>query len=127
MTTNNTQTSVSFLKNKTFYLATVKNNTPVIRPFGAVMEYENKLYFVTANTKEVYKQIIQNPNVCICACGDNRQWMRINGVAKQDNRTVVKQKMLDDNPILIERKRYTSADDSTMAVFCLDNIVTEFN
>jgi len=119
--------SIDFLKNKTFYLATIKDNMPILRPFGAIMEFENKIYFITSNTKKVYKQIIQNPNICICACDENRKWVRINGIAKQDHRKIAKQNMLNQNPVLLERKRYTSADDPTMALFYIGNMVVEFN
>lgn len=121
------KTAIEFLKNKTFYLSTIYEGKPVIRPFGAVMEFENKIYFVTSNTKEVYKQIIANPNISICACGENREWIRIGGIAKQDNRKIAKQKMLDENPILIERKRYASANDSTMALFFIEEMQVEFH
>jgi len=119
--------AVEFLRNKTFYLATIRGGAPVMRPFGAVMGFENKLYFVTSKNKQVYKQIIENPNVCICACGENRQWVRINGVARADERKSAKQKMLDTNPVLIERKRFTNADDKTLVVFCVDDCTVEFN
>ena len=118
---------LDFLRNRTFYLATVDDGKPKIRPFGAVMEFENKLYFVTSNKKEVFKQIMKNPNVCVCACGENREWVRIEGVAKRDNRIIAKQKMLDDNPVLLQRKRYTSANDETMEIFYLDEMRVEFN
>ena len=37
-----------FLKNcGTFYLATEENGQPHVRPFGAVCEFEGKLYIVT--------------------------------------------------------------------------------
>ena len=118
---------LEFLKNGTFYLSTIENNKPKTRPFGAIMEFENKLYFVTSNTKEVFKQIIQNQNICICACAENRKWIRIQGIAKQDNRIIAKQKMLNDNPILLQRKRYTCAEDKTMAIFYIDDMTFEFN
>ena len=121
------QSVMEFLKGKTFYLATVKDGKPTIRPFGAVMEFESKLYFVTSNTKEVYKQIIANPNISICACGENREWIRISGIAKQDDRVVAKQKMLDGNPVLLERKRYSSSSDKTMAVFYLEDMEVEWH
>ena len=38
----------------TFYLATCENDKPHVRPFGAVCEYEGKLYIVTNNQKKVY-------------------------------------------------------------------------
>ena len=34
-----------------FYLSTMDGNQPRVRPFGAVCEFEGKLYFITAKTK----------------------------------------------------------------------------
>ena len=40
--------AMQFLKdNKTFYLATVQDGQPRVRPFGAVAEFEGKLYICT--------------------------------------------------------------------------------
>lgn len=115
-----------FLKNKTFYLATVENNKPKLRPFGAVAEFENNLYFVTSSAKDVYKQLVENQNVCLCACSENRQWVRVEGIAVADERKEAKQKMLDENPVLTGRKRYLSADDPAMKVFYLKDMTAEF-
>ena len=42
--------TLQFLKEcGTFYLATSENGQPHVRPFGAVCEYEGKLYIVTNN------------------------------------------------------------------------------
>ena len=49
--------------NKVFYLATVNGDAPALRPFGFAMKYDNKLYFCTANTKNVYKQLKANPKI----------------------------------------------------------------
>ena len=117
---------LSFLnETKTFFLGTVENGKPKLRPFGAVAEFEGKMYFVTSNTKNVYKQIAANPNVCVCACNADRKWIRIEGTAKFDTRTAAKQKMIDDNPVLLQHKRYTSAHDPAMEVFFLENLKTE--
>lgn len=35
-----------------FYLSTMDGNQPRVRPFGAVCEFEGKLYFITAKTKK---------------------------------------------------------------------------
>ena len=34
-----------------FYLSTMDGNQPRVRPFGAVCEFEGKLYFITAKPK----------------------------------------------------------------------------
>ena len=44
---------VEYLKScGTFYLATNEGNQPHVRPFGAVCEFEGKLYIVTNNQKK---------------------------------------------------------------------------
>ena len=50
----------------TFYLATDENGQPHVRPFGAVCEFEGKLYIVTNNQKKVYQQMKANGKVEIC-------------------------------------------------------------
>ena len=45
---------------KTFYLATTEGDQAHVRPFGAVCEFEGKLYIVTNNQKDVYKQMKAN-------------------------------------------------------------------
>ena len=47
----------------TFYLATVEGDQPHVRPFGAVCEFEGKLYIVTNNKKDVYNQMKVNGKV----------------------------------------------------------------
>ena len=121
------QEVISFLREqKKFYVATIQDGRPTIRPFGAVMGLEGKLYIVTSKSKDVYNQIMQNPNIAICTCDNNRKWVRIQGIARLDERTSAKQKMLDDNPILLERRRYTSATDPAMAIFWIDNAKIEW-
>ena len=50
----------------TFYLATIEGDQPHVRPFGAVCEFEGKLYIVTNNKKSVYNQMKENNKVEIC-------------------------------------------------------------
>ena len=42
---------IDHLPVKSFYLATVEGDQPHVRPFGAVCEFEGKLYIVTNNKK----------------------------------------------------------------------------
>lgn len=44
-----------------FYVLTLNGGRPEGRPFGAVMEAYGKLFFSTAKTKQVYKQLTHNP------------------------------------------------------------------
>jgi uncharacterized pyridoxamine 5'-phosphate oxidase family protein len=53
---------LEYLKNcGTFYVATCDGDQPRVRPFGAVCEFEGRLYIITNNKKDVYKQLKADP------------------------------------------------------------------
>ena len=68
-------------KNHVFFLATVEDDQPRVRPFGFVMKYEGRLYFCTGSMKPVYKQLISNPKFELCADAGKDGWMRLSGEA----------------------------------------------
>ena len=93
-----------------YYLATVDDNKPKVRPFGTAEIFEDKLYIQTGKSKDVSKQIEVNPNVEICAFKDGR-WLRLSGKLVRDDRVEAKKYMLDKNPNL--RGMYNENDDKT--------------
>ena len=101
----------------TFYLATVENDQPHVRPFGAVCEFEGKLYIVTNNQKDVYNQMKVNGKVEISGM-NNGTWIRLKGIVKEDTRREARVAMLDANESL--RSMY-SADDNLMTVFAFES------
>jgi uncharacterized pyridoxamine 5'-phosphate oxidase family protein len=82
-----------------FYVATTENDQPRVRPFGAVMEFEGKLYICTNNTKRVYAQILANPLVELSGTSGNR-WIRVEGKVVPDHRVEAKAAMLEACPSL---------------------------
>ena len=108
----------NFLRNcGTFYLATEENGQPRIRPFGAISDFEGKLYIETNNQKKVYQQLKKNGKVEICGMNEGR-WIRIEGTVKEDLRREARMAMLEDNPSL---KKLASPDNGTMTVFYFEN------
>ena len=106
---------VKFLKEcGVYYLATVDNNKPKVRPFGTVELFENKLYIQTGKKKDVYKQIENNPFVEICAFKDGR-WIRVSGKLITDDRFEAKKHMLDAYPML--RNMYNENDGNTVVLY----------
>ncbi len=100
-----------------YYLATIDNNEPRVRPFGTLAEFEGKLYVLTGKKKDVSKQIAKNPNVEVCASyGEN--WIRITGKLIRDDRVKAKKNMLDKNPHL--RGAYDEHDDNTEVLYFED-------
>ena len=84
----------------TFYLATTEGNQPRVRPFGAVFEYEGKLYIATNNTKNCFKQMLENPKVEISSMNKKGQWIRISGEVVNDDRREVREVALEAVPVL---------------------------
>ncbi len=104
-----------------FYVATVKDGMPAVRPFGAVMEYNNELYIATANFKEVYKQFKEEKNVQLAATkAGTLDWLRITGIAEEVAEMEIKEKMLEACPVLVDI--FKSADNEVFAVFCIKNM-----
>lgn len=97
-----------------YYLATVEGNKPKVRPFGTIEIFEDKLYIQTGKKKAVYKQILDNPNVEICAFKDGK-WIRLSGELVPDDRVEAKKDMLDKNPNL--RGMYNENDDNTIVLY----------
>lgn len=99
-------------KSGTFYIATVEGDQPRVRPFGAVFQYEGKLYIVTNNTKKCFKQMVQNPKVEISSMNKEGQWIRLTGEVVNDDRREVKEFALESIPSL---KNMYSVDDGIFA------------
>ncbi len=104
-----------------FFVSTINGNKPEVRPFGALNVFESKLYLITSNEKDVFKQIEKNNNVAISAvCGD--KWIRINAKLVKDDRIEAKRAMLDANPNL--RVMYNENDGKVEVLYLSDAIST---
>lgn len=102
-----------------FYFSTIDGDQPNVRPFNAVMEFEDKLYFYTNNHKNAFRQMQNNPKIELCAkIGDDR-WIRVNGKIVFDYRVEAKKAMLDENPDL---KKIYNEQDKIFEVFYLTNV-----
>jgi uncharacterized pyridoxamine 5'-phosphate oxidase family protein len=118
------QEVLAFLQdNAVFYLATVDNGRPRVRPFGFVMGYEGKLYFSTNNQKQVYRQLSENPYFEISTAAKNGEWLRLRGKAVFDTNRRTKQAALAAMPML--GKMY-SVDDSVFELFYVDEAEAAF-
>lgn len=101
----------------TYYLATVDNDQPRVRPFGTVNIFDGKLYIQTGKMKACAKQLYANPKVEICAFL-NGKWLRVAGKLLPDERREAKKAMLDAYPHL--RGMYNEDDDNTIVFYFED-------
>ena len=102
----------------TFYLATEENGQPHVRPFGAVCEFEGRLYIVTNNQKKVYQQMKKNGKVEICGMYKGT-WIRVEGEVKEDARREARVAMMENNAASLS-SMYT-VDDKLMTVFYFEH------
>ena len=98
-----------------FMLATVDGENPKLRPFGFVMEHEGKLYFATSNDKDVYKQLVANPNIQICAVSETGAWIRVTAKTAFDKEMKVKEKVFEVQPDFV--KIYKAPDNPIFEIF----------
>ena len=110
----------NILKNsKNFFISTTDGKRPFVRPYNAVVEFDDKVYFYTNNRTHAFKQIETNPFIEICCMIGEDRWLRVNGKVEYDYRPEVKKAMLNANPEL--RSMY-SEDDKIFYVFYLSNM-----
>lgn len=100
----------------TYYLATVENGQPRVRPFGTIDLFEDKLYIQTGKAKPVSKQLAENPKAEICCFdGATGTWLRLAGELINDDRIEAKKHMLDAYPNL--RGMYNESDSNTQVLY----------
>ncbi len=120
---------VKFLQeNPVQYLATVgRDGKAKCRPFMFCFEKDNRLWFCTNNTKDVYKDLQENPYVEVSVSSAEYAWIRLNGKAVFVNDMEAK-KMCMNNPIV--KGQYDKADNPIFEVFYLDDakaVIADFS
>lgn len=108
---------------QTFYLATENGDKPKCRPLGFHMVLDGKLYFAVGDFKEVYKQMLKNPNVEICATVEG-DFLRYYGTAVFEKDYSVAEKALEASPFM--KEIYNEKTGKKLAVFHLEKAVAEF-
>jgi uncharacterized pyridoxamine 5'-phosphate oxidase family protein len=101
----------------TYYLATMDGDQPRVRPIGFVMEWDGRLAFCTANTKNMYKQMVANPKVEICCYDGKGNTLRISGKADFVTSAEAQRKALEAMPMLNDMY---SVGDGVFEIFCID-------
>lgn len=80
---------------KVFYIITVFGNKPKARPIGFKMLENDRLYFGVGTFKDVYKQLVMNPNIEIVATKPDGTWIRYDGKARFVEDEELENKCLD--------------------------------
>ena len=82
----------------TFYLATIEGDQPRVRPYGAMLYFEDKIYIMAFGKTNATRQIAANPKAEICAF--KGQTLRIACELVEDNHPEVGKALVDKMPVL---------------------------
>ena len=82
---------------KVYYLATIEEDKPHVRPLGSHKLINDKVYFFIGDFKNVYKQLLKNSNCELVATKTTGEWMRISGKAIFEKDFAIADNMLNDN------------------------------
>lgn len=120
---------VEFLNaNPVQYLATVgRDGKAKCRPFMFCFEEDDKLWFCTNNTKDVYKDMKANPEIEISVSNASYAWIRLHGTVVFENNSKIKE-MCMSNPIV--KGQYKTSDNPIFEVFYLKNasaVIADFS
>jgi uncharacterized pyridoxamine 5'-phosphate oxidase family protein len=86
-------------KNPIGFLATADGKTPHVRAFGLYKADENGIIYFTQKVKDVYKQMVKNPEIEVCYWANGIQ-IRVAGKVKPVEDMAVKQDVIAKAPFL---------------------------
>jgi uncharacterized pyridoxamine 5'-phosphate oxidase family protein len=108
-----------YTKNPVGCLATVENGKPRVRPFQFLFADSGKLYFCTANTKDVYRQLKANPAIEFVSTSPEYVFMRVCGEAKFSKDMALKKRVLDTFDMI--RGIYQTPENPVFEIFFIEH------
>jgi len=105
--------------------ATIKDGKPVMRPFKFLFHRDGKFYFLTSNTKEVYKQLRGSGVAGFAVIGKDMKWVRLNGEVQFVDSLELKEEALNTEPMV--RNVYKSADNPVLKMFYIHRGIASFH
>jgi uncharacterized pyridoxamine 5'-phosphate oxidase family protein len=120
-------TALEFIKaSPVFHIATVDGAKARVRPFSFIMKRNNKLYFCTNKTKDVYKQLKQNPDIEISDMGNN-VWLRIRGRIAFDETREAKAQAFEESSNLLRIYPKGAEDETFVTFYFTEAVATLFS
>lgn len=121
-------TAFEFLKaNPVFHIATVDGGKARVRPFGFKMKRDNTLYFCTGKAKDVYKQMVQNPDIEISGVGTDGTWLRIRGKVAFDDSRESKAQAFEESSNLLKIYKKGVDDENFVTLYFTEAVATLYS
>ena len=107
--------------NRDCFLATVEGNKPHVRAMGMVKADENGIIIETGTFKDVYKQMLANPNVELCFYNAKQGiQVRVSGAVEAVDDRELKDEIIAQRPFL--KQRVAEGGYEAMGVFRLKGL-----
>jgi pyridoxamine 5'-phosphate oxidase len=81
-------------KNPTCFLATAEDNKPHVRAIGTFKADENGIVYAMQSYKDVYKQLVKNPEIEACYWANNIQ-LRVSGKVQEVADVALKREIME--------------------------------
>ena len=107
-------------ENPVFHLATMDGDQPRVRGMLLFRADEEGIIFHTASTKDVFKQIMENPKVELCFQGQGSQ-IRVSGILEQVNDEKLKNEIFNHPSRKFLQAWKENGIDVLLEIFCLKN------
>ncbi len=112
-------------KAQVFYLCTVRpDGSPACRPLGLHVVKGGRLYFGVGDFKAVYRELLNDPRVSVCAC-TGREFIRYEGMASFVDDEPMVEAVLDGAPQL--RQIYNAETGHKLMMFHLRDAAVEYH
>ncbi|WP_018084333.1 pyridoxamine 5'-phosphate oxidase family protein [Desulfurispora thermophila] len=108
--------------------ATVNDGKPDVRPWQFQFAQDGKLYFATANNKEVYRQMQKNPYIAFTTTNEDFTTVRLYGQAVFTDDISIKEKIMEKQEGI--RNIYKSADNPVFEAFYIEHgeaVISDFS
>lgn len=99
-------------------LATINEGKPQTRVFQSLWAENNKVYFCTGAQKDVYKQLVSNPNVSFCVENKFSPVLSVNGEVFMSDELEYKKRAFEILPMLVNV--YQTPTNENFKVFYID-------
>lgn len=121
-------TAYEFLKaNPVFHIATVEGNKARVRPFAFSMKRNNTIYLCTGKAKDVYKQLVRNPDIEISDVGTDGTWLRIRGKIAVDDTRDAKAQAFKESPNLLNIYKKGVDDENFVTLYFTEAVATLYS
>lgn len=104
-----------------WYLATSVDGQPHVRPFSFAQIQDGKLWFVTARTKDVWQELLQNQRFEATSWWPGHSWLILRGRAGLDDRALDEMREAGWKHLEHLGEHYEGPNDPTLVFFSVED------